>query len=396
VDALEDDAFCLALLSLTHLQTRRGTIAGGLANAPASVPVVHGSAEQSNSSIIFGDKFILKLFRRQQPGPNPDVEIGRFLTERTNFDRAPRFAGALEYVREGREGSAVAIVQELVPNEGDGWIWTAEELKRYYETRVGRNISGAGDEVGDYRTAAGILGKRTAELHMALASSRDDAAFAPEPFDSGVIESLSAGIRKEASAAFEALRRSMPNLAEDAVDAAAQALGRRRDIVARMNLEPGRDYGKRTRTHGDYHLGQVLRSKNDFVILDFEGEPARSLDQRRAKHSPLRDVAGMLRSFSYAAHAALITYTARHPERIDFLEPWAHLWEQTVGAEFVSCYRETAKNSDILPRDAEDFRSLLDTYLLEKAIYELMYELNNRPTWVSIPINGILGLVSRK
>src|SRR5579863_10435378 len=176
---------------------------------------------------------------------------------------------------------------------------------------------------------------------------------------------------------------------------AGLALGRRRQIADHLCL-PARDhdYGKRIRTHGDYHLGQVLRTRNDFVVIDFEGEPARPLAQRRAKCSPLKDVAGMLRSFSYAAHATLMTYTTRHPEDFATLEPWAQLWERTVSTEFLSAYREIAITGNFLPAMEEDFRRLLDVCLFEKATYELMYELNNRPAWVRIPLAGILGLVA--
>jgi maltose alpha-D-glucosyltransferase/alpha-amylase len=144
--------------------------------------------------------------------------------------------------------------------------------------------------------------------------------------------------------------------------------------------------------HGDYHLGQVLRVKTDYVILDFEGEPARPLAERRAKHSPLKDVAGMLRSLSYAAYAGLINYTARRPEDLERLEPWARLWERSSGAEFLRAYRETAAGAAFLPPEENDFRRLLSAHWLDKALYELSYELNNRPSWIRIPLMGILSL----
>lgn len=149
---------------------------------------------------------------------------------------------------------------------------------------------------------------------------------------------------------------------------------------------------KRIRVHGDYHLGQVLQVKTDYVILDFEGEPARPLAERRAKQSPLKDVAGMLRSLSYAAYAALMNYTARRPEDLQSLEPWARVWERSTGAEFLRAYRNATEGAAFVPRDATAFRQLLATFLLDKALYELAYELNNRPTWVRIPLLGILSL----
>jgi maltose alpha-D-glucosyltransferase/alpha-amylase len=399
-DALQDDEFCAGLLTLTDLATRQGKIKGEMAEearGASSLPIHRGSAEQSNSSIIYGDKMILKLFRRQQPGPNPEIEIGQFLTEKAHFDRVPHFVGAMEYFTESEEPSAVAIVQGLVANEGDGWKWTIEELDRYYEntarTPVPQDMESAREHVGAYLEAATVLGRRTGELHLALASDTSDSAFSPEPFEPREIEALTQDLRDEAGRTFDLLKGSLARLPDELLEMAGLALGKRRQLIDRLNLPTGdHDYGKRIRTHGDYHLGQVLRTKNDFVILDFEGEPARSLVYRRAKYSPLRDVAGMLRSLSYAATATLMAYTTRHPEEFDSLQPWAHIWEQNVRAEFLSAYRQVVKDANIVPGGEEEFRRLLDTCLFEKAMYELAYELNNRPTWVRIPLTGILAL----
>jgi maltose alpha-D-glucosyltransferase/alpha-amylase len=311
----------------------------------------------------------------------------------------PPFAGSLEYIRESEASSAIAIVQGLVPNEGDGWKWTTEELERFYEncarTTFPQASESARDHVGAYIEAASVLGKRTAELHLALAAETEDPAFTPEPFSTGDIEATAGQMREEAAQALELLKSTLSRLPDEALEMAGLALGRRRQIIDRLLLPVhNHSYGKRIRTHGDYHLGQVLRARNDFVILDFEGEPARPLAQRRAKYSPLKDVAGMLRSFSYAANSTLMTYTMRHPEDFASLAPWARLWEQTVAAEFLSSYRQTAEPGNVLPESDEGFRRLLDACLLEKGMYELMYELNNRPTWVRIPLAGILALTS--
>jgi maltose alpha-D-glucosyltransferase/alpha-amylase len=156
--------------------------------------------------------------------------------------------------------------------------------------------------------------------------------------------------------------------------------------------ESGSPLPQRIRIHGDYHLGQVLRVKTDFVILDFEGEPARPLAYRRSKQCALKDVAGMLRSFSYAAYATLINYTARHPEDLATLEPWARFWERSVAAEFLRAYRQAARGANFVPADESDFQNLLDAFLLDKALYEVLYELNSRPAWVRIPLMGIMSL----
>ena len=400
-DALQDDAFCRALLQIKEIRTKRGRILGQftpeVSERAASLAVRRISTEQSNSSIVYGDSLILKLFRRQQAGLNPDIEIGRYLTQQAHFERIPKFMGSLEYVTDAGEQSAVAMLQGLVANEGDGWTWATEELERYYEncarTPMPQDAAAARGHVGPFLEAAVVLGRRTAELHLALSAAPDDPAFAAETLDAGEIEAMTSVMRNEAAKAFDLLKANLALLPDDILEMAGLALGRRRQIIDRLNLPVhDHDYGKRIRTHGDYHLGQLLRTRNDFAILDFEGEPARPLAQRRAKSSPLKDLAGMLRSFSYAANATLMTYTTRHPEDFASLEPWGQLWERTVSSEFLSTYRETAKTGDFLPRSEEDFRKLLDACLLEKATYELMYELNNRPTWVRIPLAGILAL----
>jgi maltose alpha-D-glucosyltransferase / alpha-amylase len=396
VDALQDDAFCEALLTLKELPTRSGTIRGDIPEAPVPHPIRRGSSEQSNSSVIFDDAQILKVFRRQRRGTNPEVEIGRYLTQVAGFDRAPALFGALEYVSEFGEESALGVVQQLVPNEGDGWSWTTEELERYYENVPGKPLPqtprAARDYVGAYAEAACVLGRCTAELHLTLAAATNDPAFAAEEFTVPEIEALSARMRSEATQALDLLKAGLSRLPDDVLETAGMALGKRRQILDTLVLPPDGRYGTRIRIHGDYHLGQVLRTRNEFVILDFEGEPARPLAERRAKYSPLRDVAGMLRSFSYAANSTLDAYIKRHPDDFASLEPWARVWEQTVAAEFLFTYRKTIAPGNILPPTDADFDRLLDACLLEKAMYELTYELNNRPGWVRIPLAGILTL----
>jgi maltose alpha-D-glucosyltransferase / alpha-amylase len=200
-------------------------------------------------------------------------------------------------------------------------------------------------------------------------------------------------IRDHAARVFDVLKENVSRLPDDIVECAGLVLSRRRLILERFR-NPGADpiEGLLTRIHGDYHLGQVLRYRSDFIILDFEGEPARSLAERRAKQSPMKDVAGMLRSFSYAAYATLINFTARRPEDLGRLMPWARLWERSVSAEFLRAYRAISQGSNHVPSEAAAFRQLLDAYLLDKALYELLYELNNRPAWVRIPVEGILAL----
>jgi maltose alpha-D-glucosyltransferase/alpha-amylase len=251
----------------------------------------------------------------------------------------------------------------------------------------------ARDHIGIYLDSATTLGSRTAELHLALASATDDPAFAPEAVPAGDFQVLLADLHEHASSVLDTLKESVPYLPDDVLEIAAAVLSQRTRILDHFNAlrtETFRTW--RTRVHGDYHLGQVLKVKTDFVILDFEGEPARPLSARRAKHSPLKDVAGMLRSFSYAAYSSLINFSARRAGDRASLEPWAQLWERCVAAEFLRAYRQTAQGAVFLPENIEDFRKLLDIFLVDKALYEVLYELNARPDWVRIPLMGITSL----
>ncbi len=423
-DAFFGDNSSEALLNLLaesgQVPSRKGVIQGvpsrifdKLRGDEALVPRL-GSAEQSNTSIIFGDKLILKLFRRQQAGPNPDTEIGRYLTEETNFTNVAPFGGSIEYLSEGQHTSTVAMLQGLVANEGDGWQWTLEELDRYYELTASRSLPAehlpeaqpsllfmseaeesifAREHLGIYLEAAGLLGVRTAEMHLALAQKTEDPAFSPEPTTPEDLDRLRENLIEHAAAAFDALKENLSHLSDNAVELAGLVLSRRRLVLHRLRqLAGGEIHALRTRIHGDYHLGQVLRAKGDFVILDFEGEPARPLEERRAKQSPLKDVAGMLRSFSYAAFSAMMKYASRRPEDYEQLEPWARLWEQSASSAFLRRYREEMSGASVLPAQPAQFERLLEIYMLDKALYELVYELNNRPNWVRIPLTGILAL----
>jgi maltose alpha-D-glucosyltransferase/alpha-amylase len=252
------------------------------------------------------------------------------------------------------------------------------------------------DVIGLSLEMAAKLGQRTAELHMTLASATDP-VFAPEPMGADELAALAAELTTQASRIFHEMKTFLPRLPDEVVETAALVLSLRRRLLDRFTPIGKADFETvKTRVHGDYHLGQVLVVKNDFVILDFEGEPARPLAERRAKQSPFRDVAGMLRSFSYAAHAGLAAYTSRHPDLAAQIEPWAPFWDRWTSAAFLSAYRATAAGASFLPSDRAHLQLLLDAFLLHKALYELHYEMNNRPSWVRIPLMGILNLIERR
>jgi maltose alpha-D-glucosyltransferase/alpha-amylase len=396
----------------------RGSTAFPKARGSDQLPSRVGSAEQSNTSILYGNRLILKIFRRIQPGENPDVEIGRFLTEVAHFPRIAPFLGEIALTPAGGEKTTLAMLQGLVANDGDGWQWFLEQLSDFFSSvsalpapapspsrtlLKGDEPSGqAGRFDGPLREAVSLLGRRTAEMHMALATPAGDPAFAAEPFTREDLERDARRIDAQITSTLEALKAKLSTLKDVTADQAALLLSRRIDLFARANAITGlAAAGQRIRIHADFHLGQTLRTddsgRGDFVLLDFEGEPARSLAERRQKQSPLKDVAGMIRSLSYAAYSALDRYGIAHPDLAgpsgpDGLTAWAVSWQNDAASEFLRAYRATiAANPDLLP-SSEESQSLLGAYLLEKALYELLYELNNRPAWLRIPLSGILTL----
>jgi maltose alpha-D-glucosyltransferase / alpha-amylase len=422
-DAVAREDVRQAILQLiesnAHLPTRSGAFGGHRSSAfaeargPDPLPARTGSAEQSNTSILYDAKLILKLFRRLQPGENPDTEIGRFLTETAHFPRIAPFLGDITLRSKDGEPTTLAMLQGLIENEGDGWQWTLDELSHYYDTvatlpppqdlgtpasflAASETPELAREHAGLYLDAAALLGRRTAEMHLALATPTHNPAFAAEDFTTADMVASADRIDAQLSRTLAALKRGMSQLTETTADQAALVLSRRLELFARARAIASATptaAGQRIRIHGDYHLGQVLRSRGDYVILDFEGEPARSLYERRDKQSPLKDVAGMLRSFSYAAYAALNAFALRRPDDAKNLEPWLTLWQNSVSTEFLRAYQLTinATNPSLIPQP-QQAQLCLDAYLLEKSLYELLYELDNRPLWVRIPLSGILSL----
>jgi trehalose synthase-fused probable maltokinase len=359
--------------------------------------------EQSNSSVKFGSRAILKLYRRCEQGINPDLEIGRVLTER-GFGHSPAVLGALEYIKPDQEPSTMVLVQSFIENQGDVWQYTVGELERVVDSGAAermstiRPTSGSTHQSranGAYVELAATLGRRTAELHLALGPQTGDPAFAPEDCTLDYWRALRTRMERSIEGALLLLRRRLSGLGDAEQRQAALVFALERQLLTRVGAPANRNpEAQRIRCHGDYHLGQVLYTGRDFMIIDFEGEPARPLAERRAKHVPVVDVAGMVRSFHYAAYAALQRLDERAggepcaPE----LEERARRWYQSAAAAFVAGYAETAADAPFWPASAEERAMLLDAHLIEKACYELSYELNNRPGWAGIPLKGILQL----
>jgi maltose alpha-D-glucosyltransferase / alpha-amylase len=394
-----------------------GAFAERAAGAEGAQPALL-SGEQSNSSIRFGDAFLLKLFRKLDPGVNPDLEIGAFLTERAAFPHTAPVCGSMTYEPRRGPSTTLALLQGYVPSEGDAWKFTLDAVGRFFEGLVGDRRGRerapappaglltaaraappalAQERIGAFLGSAALLGRRTAELHRALASDASLPAFAPEPFSRVEQRASYQSQRNLVEEVFDLLRRRQPELPEAARGGAARVLAARPAVLGRFRrLLDRRITALRTRTHGDYHLGQVLWTGRDFVIIDFEGEPARPASVRRVKRSPLRDVAGMLRSYHYAAYQGLATCTATGavpPGGAAAAETWARFWYGWVTGAFLRAYLDAARGAVFLPGDDEELDDLLVVHVLEKAVYELGYELNNRPAWVGLPLQGIAALV---
>ncbi len=412
-DALSDPgsarSLLLAIQGGERFETERGMLVasavGGfsrlISEAASDEPSVM-KGEQSNTSVKFGARAILKLYRRFEEGINPDLEVGRVLTMR-GFAHSPALLGALEYRRPAEEPSTVALVQSFVKNQGDAWQYTLHELERDLDSAAddltggqasnGESVKEAGPH--QYVDLAETLGRRTAELHLVLGRQTDDPAFAPETCTPGYWRSLRNRMERTIENSLVLLRRRLSDLGQVEQRQASLVFELERQLLSRVGVLTDRNFeAQRIRCHGDYHLGQVLYTGLDFMIIDFEGEPARPLAERRAKHVPVVDVAGMIRSFHYATYAALQRQAERGKENRQQhqLEQWARRWYHAAVDAFLSGYAAVARDASFWPSSEEERTMLLEAHLIEKACYELSYELNNRPNWAGIPLNGLLQL----
>ncbi|MHB1710019.1 MAG: maltose alpha-D-glucosyltransferase [Acidimicrobiales bacterium] len=384
------------------------SIRAGIESDVQPVPI---SAEQSNTSVVFGDAAVLKFVRRLEPGINPGVEISRFLGERAGFAYAPPTGGSLDYQGPGgiAQTATLASIEKYVPNEGDGWNYVVDALGHQLEealARAGAENPGAGSPahvlgltsgdvasghvlLGPHIEWPSLLGRRTGELHVALSSDRTDPDFAPERLTQVDRQSLFQSARSMT-------RRVLRQVAHAANNSAgvAEVLDRESEIIDRLRaMNRGPMHAERIRCHGDFHLGQVLWTGKDFVIIDFEGEPSRSLTHRRLKRPATFDLAGMIRSFHYASRSAAVRMNLDSAGD-DGLEPWLIMWYRFVSETFLRSYMEVAGQGGFLPEDDGQLSGMLDFFLLEKSVYELGYEVNSRPELVDIPARGILDILN--
>ena len=354
--------------------------------------------EQSNTTVIADDKYVVKLLRKVTEGIHPEIEMGRFLADTAPYANAPAMLGSVELHENGKV-SALAVVHAFVQNQGDAWTVTSASLDRVIDEL--RLLTG--ESTTETHEIAALLqwmrqiGRRTAELHVALASRDDIPDFAPEPITAADVSDWSDIMLSRLRSLFDSLATNRQQLSGRAAQLAEQLLSHRSAIEAHVdeNRHTALD-GWKIRHHGDLHLGQILVAKDDAYILDFEGEPSRPLADRRLKASPARDVAGFLRSVDYAVSAALDRAPNLSPEERTVIADQLRLWNDRMSEAFWNAYRETPGNVRLWPQDETKTRALLDFFLIEKALYEIEYELSNRPDWAQIPLEATLRILEQR
>ncbi|MCE6987625.1 maltose alpha-D-glucosyltransferase [Dyadobacter sp. CY323] len=375
------------------------------------------SGEQSNTSITYDGKYFFKLYRKVDRAINPDMEITHFLTHNAKFPNIPAFVGAVEW-KYKNDSMVLGMMQEMVNNSTDAWANMLDRLDSFNEKillssdiELPQELHGTLTEPVGYEDIpdvlkdlldvpvaeqVALLGVRTAEMHLALASGTDTPDFKPEEFSLHYQRSVYSSLQSLVRVAFQSLNRNIKKLTPEIKTEADEVLAMKDEILTELKkIYSHKIDTSKIRIHGDYHLGQVLFTGKDFVILDFEGEPARSYSERRLKRSALRDVAGMLRSFHYAAYGSLYLDNQIRKEDIGKLLPYVEQWYHYMSGFFMKAYLETIKDNPIIPQKKEDLNILLQTFLLQKAVYELNYEVNNRPSWVTVPLRGIKSILKK-
>jgi maltose alpha-D-glucosyltransferase/alpha-amylase len=354
--------------------------------------------EQSNTTVLVGTDYVVKLFRSLEPGLNPEIEVGHFLTETVAFPHAPPLLGTVELEENGAR-SAVAVVHGFVQNQGDAWTVTNAYLDRFVEEQRLLTAEAArhSDEQTAYLRRMDHVGQRVAELQLALASRDDIVAFAPEPIAADDVRNWTEGILQRAERALGELARRRSELAENDRQLVDALLSYRDSLPARLReLLPETVDAMKIRHHGDFHLGQMLIVKDDISIIDFEGEPRRSLEDRRCKAPAARDVAGLIRSIDYSATAALERALKSAPDEHGKLAHALEDWREHSIAALMGGYRSSLSDTRLWPQSIEAADRLLDFFLLEKAFYEIEYELAHRPDWLRVPLAGTWRIFSAR
>ncbi|MBU2533762.1 MAG: putative maltokinase, partial [Alphaproteobacteria bacterium] len=410
LDAAVEPDFARAILTAIQTKSKVETDRGRLIFEPigSSIEIDDDAvvrsigAEQSNVSMIVDDRFVVKVYRRIRTGIQPELEVSRFLSDVAHYDNAPALHGLVELIDDSDQSAALASVFEFVPNQGDGWSVIVDALERQFEdiSMLPEGSDEAKDpwaHLSSYTLDfAGRLGQRTAELHAAFAIDTDDPAFRREAIASPDMQEWVEATREEADRAFANLAATRSKVDEQVKAVITQLEDLKGELAERLEqMACAEPVGIKTRIHGDYHLGQVLVSGDDAIIIDFEGEPGRPLDERRRKTSPMRDVAGMLRSFDYAAFAALDRRLKQTSERTESLLDAARQWHALAHHQFLDNYVATARKTFLsTPEEMAAASAPLQLFLLQKAFYEISYEAANRPGWLAIPLRGVLDLLT--
>lgn len=372
--------------------------------------------EQSNTSIVYDRKFILKFYRRIDEGINPEYEINKLLSEQSHFMNVPLYYGVVEYKRKKGEPFTIALLQQFIENAGDAWKYSQDVVTQYFNRILARKDEGLKapqktlsildidndnipleikELIGDnYLEMVSLLGKRTAELHLSLASASERVEFKPEPFSllyqRSIYQSFQGLVRKT----IQTLRNNIKAIPKRLIKEARSVISSEQKILIQaQKILQKKISAMKIRVHGDYHLGQVIYTGNDFIIIDFEGEPLRALSERRLKHSSFKDVAGLIRSFHYVVYATLFLHPSVRSEDVELLKEWIEPWYKYTSGIFLQSYLKRIGEDSFIPKEREELEILLRIYILEKAIYELEYELNNRPDWIIIPLKAISNIL---
>lgn len=409
IDSMVSDEFCRALL--VFMQQNRTIMLGDKTLrfdhssilpddfSSEAIEVRRPFVDQSNTSIFFGEKYIFKIYRRIQTGTNPELQMGRYLSDK--FSNIARVAGSIELSDKDGSVYTLGILQEYIDNQSDCWNFTLSYLERFAETFSDNRQSSAGSAESAesaereahqlYLSKMNTLGRRVGQMHSALAAETDDIDFKPENISKEDWQSLRRQIENSFKTTIELLMQNLDHFSDSVKQKIRELNKKQLSAVKKLQaLVPTRETLLKTRHHGDLHLGQVLLTGNDFIIIDFEGEPERKLSERSAKHCPLRDVAGIVRSLSYAAESARRNVAQNRPENRESTRLFTQNWEKWAIEEFIAGYLSETANIPEVTGNEKEFADLLSLLCVEKAVYELNYELNNRPDWVEIPLNGLI------